>query len=109
MAKNNAGQAVTAALENLDRSAQAVIDAIQADPDPRRAYQEATELVETMQSLLEASGDLRAKSAARIVKDEGLSLAGLAERISVSKARAAQLINTAKKANTEPTTPKESQ
>jgi hypothetical protein len=95
----DANEAVTAALADLERAFEAVVGAIKAEPDADRAYGKATELVETLQRLIEASGDLRAQSAARIFKSEGLSLAGLADRISISKARAAQLINTAKKAD----------
>ncbi|MFD8527207.1 hypothetical protein ACFV0L_07315 [Streptosporangium canum] len=99
MNEEDASEAVAAALAGLERAFEATVGAIQAEPDADRAYGKATELVETLQRLIEASGDLRAQSAARIFNDERLSLAGLAGRISVSKARAAQLINTAKKAD----------
>ncbi|MFI0424583.1 hypothetical protein DP939_21080 [Spongiactinospora rosea] len=99
MQDQDANEGVAAALAGLVRAFESAVSAIQNDPDADRAYAEATELVETLQRFSEASGDLRAQSAARIFKSERLSLSGLADRISISKARAAQLINTAKKAD----------
>lgn len=92
-------EAVQTALASLEHAFDAAIAAINAEPDPSQAYAGATELVETLRRLVEASGDQRALSAARIFEHEQMSLAGLADRIGVSKARAAQLMKTAKEAS----------
>ncbi|MFI6180793.1 hypothetical protein ACIA8R_35050 [Nonomuraea sp. NPDC051191] len=96
MAKEGVSEAVLSALADLERAFDAALMAIDADTDHNRAYNGATELVETLRRLFETSGNQRALSAARIFEQEEMSLAGLADRIGVSKARAAQLIKTAK-------------
>lgn len=99
MTNEGVSGAVLSALADLEHAFGAAITAINADPDHNRAYSGATELVETLRKLFEASAEQRALSAARIFEQEEMSLAGLAGRIGVSKARAAQLIKTAKDAN----------
>lgn len=99
MTKEGVSEAVLSALADLDHAFGVALSAIDADPDHNRAYSGATELVETLRRLFEASADQRALAAARIFEHERMSLAGLADRIGVSKARAAQLIKTAKDAN----------
>ncbi|MCP2345135.1 hypothetical protein [Nonomuraea roseoviolacea] len=99
MTKEGVSEAVGSALEDLEHAFDAAITAINAESDHNVAYNGATELVETLRRLFEASADQRARSAARIFEQERMSLAGLADRIGVSKARAAQLIKTAKDAN----------
>lgn len=101
MGKESATKPVAGSVCDIERAFEAAIAAIRAQPDPGRAYEGATELVETLRRLFEKSADLRAESAARIFDTEQMSLAVLADRIGVSKARAAQLIKTAKSA-TEP-------
>jgi hypothetical protein len=96
MASEGVSEAVLSALADLERAFDAALMAIDADTDHNQAYTGATELVETMRRLFEKSGNQRALSAARIFEQEELSLASLADRIGVSKARAAQLIKTAK-------------
>ncbi|MEU7003491.1 hypothetical protein [Nonomuraea sp. NPDC046570] len=96
MTKEGASEAVVAALADLEHAFDTAVTAINAEADPNRAYDGATDLVETLRRIFEASADLRARSAARIFEQERMSLAGLADRIGVSKARAAQLIKTAK-------------
>ncbi|MER6578583.1 hypothetical protein [Nonomuraea sp. NPDC001023] len=98
MAKEDVSEPVQTALASLEHAFDAALAVINAEPDPSQAYAGATELVETMRRLVEASGDQRALSAARIFDHEQMSLAGLADRIGVSKARAAQLMKTAKDA-----------
>jgi hypothetical protein len=96
MTTEGVSEAVTTALADLEHAFGAAVIAINAEADPNRAYGGATELVETLRRIFEESADLRAHSAARIFQEEQMSLAGLADRIGVSKARAAQLIKTAK-------------
>ncbi|MEV4371313.1 hypothetical protein AB0J71_29870 [Nonomuraea sp. NPDC049637] len=96
MANEGVSEAVLSALADLERAFDAALMAIDAETDHNRAYYGATELVETLRRLFETSGNQRALSAARIFEQEEMSLASLADRIGVSKARAAQLIKTAK-------------
>ncbi|MEU4697401.1 hypothetical protein [Nonomuraea dietziae] len=98
MTEEGVSEAVKTALADLVRAFDAAVAAIEAEPDPNRAYGGATQLVETIRQLNELSGDRRALTAARIFEQERMSLADLAGRIGVSKARAAQLIKTAKDA-----------
>jgi hypothetical protein len=89
----------TAAAEALDaltaayREAVATINAI---PDPQRAFEYATQLANALRDTYQEASELRTHAAARIWEAEELSLAALAERIGVSKARADQLIRAAR-------------
>jgi hypothetical protein len=65
-------------------------------PDGERAFKAATKLADALGHLTERAAKLRASTAARIADDEKLSLAALAGRLSVSKARAAQFVRNAK-------------
>jgi hypothetical protein len=70
------------------------------ESDPQAAFDLATEHQQALRALHgqeEARASrLRARQAARIRDKEALSLAGLADRIGVSKSRADQLVNLAK-------------
>ncbi|GAA1021470.1 hypothetical protein Aple_073660 [Acrocarpospora pleiomorpha] len=99
MTRQGSGERARNTLADLERAFDAAVAGIDAEVDPNRAYEGATELVEAVRRLFEASAELRAHSAARLFKEEQMSLAGLADRIGVSKARAAQLIKTAKSAD----------
>lgn len=98
MSKEDAAEAIAADLATLDRAFSETVVAVQGVNDPNLAFECATELVEALRRMYEVSGELRAEQAARIFDAEKMSLAGLADRIGVSKARAAQLVNTAKSA-----------
>ena len=52
---------------------------IQAIPDSRQAFQEATELARILGEWSQQAARLRSAAAVRIAEDEQLSLAGLAE------------------------------
>ncbi len=78
-----------AALADLARTYAVAADAASAAPDRWRAFGNATQLAAAVRELAEAASDLRAAIAADIQKDEELSLASLASRLGVSKARAA--------------------
>ena len=69
---------------------------IEAVPDPRAAFDGATRLADTLRDAASSAAKMRAGMAAQVWRAEELSLAALAERIGVSKARAAQLVNAAK-------------
>ncbi|MFC0533958.1 hypothetical protein [Phytohabitans kaempferiae] len=83
---------VEPALGALARALDQVVAAIKAQGDPQRAFEGATRLADAMREAAESAADLRAQTAVRIWEEEKISLAGLAERIGVSKARAGQLV-----------------
>jgi len=60
------------------------------------AFDQATELVELLRRLTDAAAAVRAQTVGRIWATEEMSLAGLAQRIGVSKARADQLVRASK-------------
>lgn len=63
------------------------------------AFAVASELAEAYREAADEMASYRAREAARLRDDEGLSLAGLAERLGISKTRADQLIRLAKAQN----------
>lgn len=69
---------------------------IHGDSQAQHAFESATALADTLRQLAENAANLRARTAARIATEEKLSLSVLATRIGVSKARADQLIKSAK-------------
>jgi hypothetical protein len=64
---------------------------IERRADLDRAWSEATELAAVIEDLRGETAELRAKLARKIAGRDSLSLAALAERLSVSKTRAHQL------------------
>lgn len=84
-----------AALDLLRRAYKDAADLIENTPAAEQAFESATELAGSLRAVAEDAAELRARMAARIWKAEEMSLAALAQRIGVSKARAAQLIKTA--------------
>lgn len=86
-----------AALFGLRRAFREAVTAVQATADPQEAYESATRLADGLREMADAAARVRAETAARIHRAESLSLAGLAERLGVSKARADQLLRAARK------------
>lgn len=80
------------ALAALHDAYGAAVAAIQAIPDGREEFAEATELARVLGEWSQQAAKLRAAAAVRIAEDEQLSLAGLANRLSVSRSRAQQLM-----------------
>lgn len=70
---------------------------ISEQADHQQAFENATDLANMLRDLAQAASTLRATTVARIAEQEKLSLAVLAERIGISKARAAQLVTSATK------------
>ena len=70
--------------------------AVQDVPDAHEAWQIATAFAEALRVAASHAARFRAVAAKRIKDQDSLSLRGLAEQISVSPARADQLINSAK-------------
>ncbi len=73
------------------------VTAMRAMRDPERYFARATGLADTLRDLVSRSTDERALAAQRILEAESLSLTALGERISMSKQRAGQLTEKAKK------------
>lgn len=91
---------ISALLDQLDRLYEEAEATIAAITDPEEAFKRATEFVDKAHGfhneVAGRFGKLRARQAVRIKQKESLSLAGLADRISVSKARADQFVRHAK-------------
>jgi hypothetical protein len=97
-----ADRKVAAALDELARACERAASVIESVPDADRAFEGATRLAETLRDAADSAAELRARTAARIWETESISLAQLAKRIGVSKARAAQLVRSARSADEEP-------
>ncbi len=85
-------QTAEEALTTLRGAYDKTVTVIQATPDSRQAFQEATELARVLGEWSQQAARLRSAAAVRIAEDEQLSLAGLANRLSVSRSRAQQLM-----------------
>lgn len=85
-------------LHDVRRAFEEAQSALSRIPDPHRAFEVATELAEHFRELADDAADLRALTVNRIWEAEATSLAGLAEKIGVSKARAGQLMKSARSA-----------
>jgi len=85
-------QAADEAFATLRGAYEEAVAAIQAMPDGREAFSQAGELARILGEWSQQAAKLRAAVAVRIAKDEELSLAGLANRLSVSRARAQQFM-----------------
>lgn len=83
------------AFENAYELAEKSVD---GETDAHRAFELATTLADAARKMAFQVAQLRAIQAARIRDQESLSLAGLAGRIRVSKARAQQFVESAAKA-----------
>lgn len=92
-----AEQALAAALDAIDREVENAMAAIKAGADGQWAFEEATKLSSVLRAYSDTVAELRALMVARIWKEDELTLSGLAKRISVSRARADQLLQQAKK------------
>lgn len=86
------------ALSALARAYELAGKAVESEPDAHRAFELATAVTEAARQITIQLGQLRALQAARIRDQESLSLAGLADRIRVSKTRAVQILEIAAKA-----------
>jgi hypothetical protein len=80
------------AIRNAFESASSII---QSAPSAQQGFEEASELAQFLRNLADEGAAVRADAVARIYQEEELSLAALAEKIGVSKARADQLLRTA--------------
>ncbi|MBB5870590.1 DNA-binding transcriptional regulator YiaG [Allocatelliglobosispora scoriae] len=71
-------------------------EAVRAAPEPQQGFKQATDLAELMRDLADTAAGLRAEAVRRIWQSEKMSIAELADRIGVSKARADQLLKLTK-------------
>lgn len=72
-------------------------EAILCAPDDYTAFHAASHAADTLRTAADAYADLRAEIVKNIAEKEKLSLAKLAERVGVSKARAGQLVETGRR------------
>jgi hypothetical protein len=84
-----AGKEIDAAIAAAD----VALDAIRQLPDSQKKLEAAGRLVEVLRSRSDEAARLRHAEALRIYEAESLSLAQLADRVGISKARADQIIN----------------
>jgi hypothetical protein len=95
--------ALASALEALQRAFDRATTAIGDAPSPQQAFEAASALADTLRVLADRAAERRAQAVAQIWEAEQLSLAGLAQRIGVSRARADQILRSSRKrANASP-------
>ena len=86
--------------ETQDRVTRVIADAlaeVESTPGEEAAFAQASWLVETLRHATITTGAVRLKLAVRIQESGRLSLSQLGQRIGVSKARAAEMIQAAKR------------
>lgn len=91
--RDDAEQAIRTAID----AARAAIRDIRALPDPQSRIEAAGRLADGLRVAFEEAARIRHEEAVRIYETESLSLAQLANRVGISKARADQIINTDRK------------
>lgn len=91
--------AVRDSLASAHRAAEAAIRHAESAESRYAAFAAASELAVVFREVADQVAGFRAREAARIRDAEGLSLAGLAKRLGVSKPRAQQLIKMAEAQN----------
>jgi len=94
--KPGSGRSVADCIEAISDAYESATAMIRSNPDTQQAFEDASELASVLRDLGDNGADLRAEAVAKIWKTEELSIAGLAEKIGVSKARAGQLLKSAK-------------
>lgn len=87
----------TTARERVARAYGAAARAVEGLP-ARAAYRAATELAELLRELAERAADLRARMAARVREQEGLTVRALAQVLGVSPSKAGALVKRAARA-----------
>jgi hypothetical protein len=90
-----------AAIRALTSAYEAAVSAIRSVADRKQAFDAATKLGDVINNLRTETGKFRAELAGDIYQAESLSLAGLAERIGISRARAQDLVEVARTAKKE--------
>jgi hypothetical protein len=98
-------QAAADALDRLRAACQAAVEAAFAVADRQARFDAATRVGEQLGYWHATIADGRARTAREIRAAESLSLAGLADRLSISKARADQFVRVANRPGRAPTQP----
>ena len=88
---------LTATISALREAYDRAVTAIEGHPDRQQALDAATRLADQLRTIADSAAELRARVVERIWEEESLSLTGLGSRVGVSKARAAQILQVAKK------------
>ncbi|MFB9712497.1 hypothetical protein ACQP10_38495 (plasmid) [Streptosporangium sandarakinum] len=88
---------IKAALDALSRQYDHAAELIENMSDQDAALKAATELTEVLRLATISAGQLRADRVYKLWQSRHLSLSKLADVVGVSKTRAAEMINTAKK------------
>jgi DNA-binding transcriptional regulator YiaG len=89
------------AMHELRKAYEKATAAIRSAPKADTAFTSATTLSDKLREWADSAAGLRAETVARIADEEKLSLAVLANRIGVSKARAGKLVENARKLNSQ--------
>lgn len=87
---------VEQAIRTAVDAARAAIRDIRALPDPQSRIEAAGRLADSLRAAFEEAARIRHEDAVRIYEAESLSLAQLASRVGISKARADQIIKAAR-------------
>jgi hypothetical protein len=82
--------------DDLRQAYDSAAETIVSTPDPDEAFDRASALRDAADGIVGDAAVLRAQMAYRLLRAEGMSLAQLATRLGISKARADQLIRTAR-------------
>lgn len=90
-------EAVRQALDQLEDVRHELVKTIGALDDPQAAFDAASEVRETLRQMHDEIAELRTTAVGEIWERDQLSLAKLADRIGVSKARADEMIRTVKR------------
>lgn len=99
MSRSDRDELLAEARESLTSARRAAETAIGRAESQEVAFAVASELATAYREVADEMTGYRVREAARLRDAEGLSLAGLAKRLGISKARAEQLINAAKAQN----------
>ncbi|MFC4042863.1 hypothetical protein ACFO1B_30930 [Dactylosporangium siamense] len=95
---SSAARNVVADLASMRTAYLEIEAAIRENPDAEAAFGLATQLRELIDELVGEAATFRALMADRVFRSEDMSLAELARRLKISKARADQLVRAAKAA-----------
>ena len=95
-----ADDAVRRSIEEIREAYRRAAQSVDSAPVGREAFDLATTLRDFLDELQGEAAELRGRAARRIWESEELSLASLADRVGVSKARAAQFVRSGQRQDT---------
>jgi DNA-directed RNA polymerase sigma subunit (sigma70/sigma32) len=91
------GPSLRERVHQLCDACEALMQVLEDHPDAQAALDSATDLGETLRRLADRAAELRARIVERIYLNEKLTLTALGDRLSVSRARADQILKVARK------------